>query len=146
MSKTIDYETDLYAWALHHAELLRQGRFAELDVEHLIEELESMGKNNQRELVSCLKILLAHLLKWQYQPTYRGRSWQRSIDEQRIQIKDLLIANSSLTSQLVLAITNAYPDAVKLAMKETKIPQTHFPQKCSYSIEQLFDEEFYPSN
>ena len=83
MNKSVEYDTDFYTWALHNAQLLRERRWSEIDVEHLIEELESMGKNNQRELNSRFKILLAQLLKWQYQPDHRSKSWQRSIDEQR---------------------------------------------------------------
>lgn len=70
MNKPIDYETDFYAWAQHNADLLRQRQFSELDIEHLVEELESMGKRDRRELTSRFKILLAHLLKWQYQPIF----------------------------------------------------------------------------
>jgi hypothetical protein len=85
MNKLFDYETDFYAWALHNAQLLREGKFSELDVDHLVEELEDMG-NNKPELASRFIILIAHLLKWEYQPERRGRSWERSIDEQRSQI------------------------------------------------------------
>ena len=153
MSKLIDYETDLYTWALHNAQLLRQGRFAELDVEHLAEELEDMGRNNRQEIVSRLKILIAHLLKWQYQFKqiaeiwpWEGGSWRSTIIEQRVQLNDKLATNPSLKPFLLEAVANAYPHAVKLAAKETKIPTTDFPQKCLYSIEQILDEDFYPEN
>jgi hypothetical protein len=140
MSKS--YDTDFYAWALHNAQLLREGKFSEIDIEHIIEELESMGKSDKRELTSRLKILIAHLLKWEYQPKRRGRSWKRSIDEQRIQITDLLSENPSLKSLWEEAKTNAYPDAVKLAVKETKL--SSFPTTCLYTTEELLDEDFYP--
>ena len=85
----IDYETDFYAWALHNAQLLRQGRWSEIDVEHLAEELEDMG-NNKQELASRFIVLIGHLLKWEYQPTHRSSSWQGSINEQRLQINRLI--------------------------------------------------------
>ncbi len=84
---TQEYERDFYGWIQCHVELLRQGKLAEIDVDHLIEELESMSKSEKRELISCLVGLLAHLLKWQYQyqqladrwqQTWQGGSWHSS--------------------------------------------------------------------
>jgi hypothetical protein len=143
MRKSIEYDTDFYAWALHNAQLLREGKFSELDVEHLIEELEDMG-NNKQELASRFIILIAHLLKWEYQPNRRGRSWQRSIDEQRAQIDLLLQEKPSLKSGFTEAINKAYARAVKLAAKETRLSKADFPQACPYTIAQLLDEDFYP--
>lgn len=142
MNKPIDYETDFYAWAQYNADLLRQRQFSELDIEHLVEELESMGKRDRRELTSRFKILLAHLLKWQYQPSYRCSSWRGSIAEQRLQINDLIKANPSLKSYLPEAIISAYPEALELASDETGLPQSIFPTTCTYSIEQLLDKNF----
>lgn len=77
----------LLAWLQQQAEFLRQGRFAELDVEHLSEELESMGASDKRELASRLTVLLTHLLKWQCQAERRGVSWRLTIAEQRRAIR-----------------------------------------------------------
>ena len=144
MSKMIDYEKDFDSWALHHAQLLREGRFSELDIEHLAEELEDMGKSDRRALESRFIILIAHLLKWEYQPSHRSSSWERSIDEQRLRLDRLLRNNPGLKPYLPEAVAEVYPDAVKLAAKETKILPIHFPQQCPYSIEQIRDEDFYP--
>jgi hypothetical protein len=89
MNKVVDYETDFYHWALHNAQLLKEGKFSELDVEHLIEELEEMG-NNRQELASRFMVLIGHLLKWEYQPNHRSSSWESSINEQRLQINWLI--------------------------------------------------------
>jgi Domain of unknown function DUF29. len=72
----ISYEKDFYSWTQEQAELLRQGRFNSLDIPNLIEEIETMGRSEKRELESRLTILLLHLLTWKYQETRRGRSWQ----------------------------------------------------------------------
>ena len=80
------YEADFNGWIQAHIALLKESRFNEMDTCHLIEELEEMAKKNKNELVNRLVILLAHLLKWQYQPAYRSNSWRFSIDEQRDQI------------------------------------------------------------
>ncbi len=146
MSELIDYEKDFYAWAVHNAELLRQGKLSEIDVEHIAEELEGMGKNSKRELISRLKILLGHLLKWQYQSGKRSRSWRITIDGQRIQINDLLNDSPSLKPHLPKAVVDAYPAAVRLAVKDTHLSSSHFPKECLYTLEQILDEDFYPGD
>jgi hypothetical protein len=61
------YETDYAAWARKNAELLRNKRFSDLDIDHLLEELSDMGRSEKNELESRLLILIAHLLKYQFQ-------------------------------------------------------------------------------
>jgi hypothetical protein len=100
------YEKDFLAWTQQQSELIRQGRWQEVDLDHLIEELEDMGKSNHRELESRLVVLLAHLLKWEFQLNqledqwreFDGRSWRKTIIEQRVQIERLLEDRPSLSS------------------------------------------------
>jgi hypothetical protein len=138
------YEKDFYGWIYHNIDLLRQGKLTEINTELLIEELESMAKRDRRELISRFMILIAHLLKWQFQPQRRSGSWQASISEQRIQIVEQLEESPSLNNLLVEGILIAYPKAITLAAKETGLPKTMFPKECPYSIEQLLDDDFYP--
>ena len=84
------YEQDFYAWTQQQATLLRSGKFSEIDVENVAEELESMGRSDKREIDSRLEVLLVHLLKWQLQEGFRSGSWSGSIREQRSRIEDLL--------------------------------------------------------
>ena len=138
------YEQDLYAWTLRTTELLRQRRFDELDVEHLAEELETMSRCDRHELISHLKKLLGHLLKWQFQPHYRSSSWHGSIVEQRLRVNDLLQFNPSLKPFLAEAMTMAYPDAVTLAVRETGLLQQTFPKHCPYDALQFLEDNFFP--
>ena len=71
------------AWANEQAALLRAGNFGLLDLERIAEEIEDVGRSEQRELESRMAVLLMHLLKWQYQPSHRGVSWQMTLKEQR---------------------------------------------------------------
>lgn len=143
MGKSTEYDTDFYAWALHNAQLLREKRFSELDVEHLIEELEDMG-NNKQELTSRFIVLIGHLLKWEYQPDKRNSSWRGSISEQRIQINSVIRRKPSLKPYLQTAIENAYFDAVELAGDDTGLPPSTFPKTCPYSQQQLLEKSFWP--
>jgi hypothetical protein len=140
------YEQDFYSWTQQQAELLRKRQFAEMDIDNLIEEIESMGRSEKRELESRLSVLLLHLLKWQYQPAYQGRSWALSIDEQRIQFLRVLQDNPSLKSQINTTITSAYKLAIVKASKETGLSKKTFPDVCPWSLSELADELFYPKN
>ena len=140
------YEQDIHAWTQQTAELLRQRRFQELDIEHLVEELETMGRRDRQELVSRLKILLAHLLKWQYQPAHRSSSWRGSILEQRLRIRDLLQDAPSLKPFLAKAAATAYGDGAKLASQETGLPLSQFPEALPYAMDPLLDDDWLPDN
>jgi hypothetical protein len=138
------YDQDFYAWANEQAALLRAGRFAAADIETIAEELESMGRSEKRELVSRLKILLLHLLKWQFQPVLRGSSWRLSIEEQRRELLRHLADNPSLKVKLPETIADAYGDALIGAERETGLPRSTFPAACPYAFEQMVDDGFWP--
>jgi hypothetical protein len=141
---TPNYQQDYYGWAIHNAELLRQGRLAEIDVEHIAEELEDMGGSKERELESRLGVLLAHLLKWVYQPERRGNSWRATIEEQRRRIDRVLRKNPSLKSKLEEAFLDGYGDARLIAMRETGMDKAVFPEVCPFSLQDALDDRHWP--
>ena len=138
------YEEDFYGWISASIMLLKQKRFGEMDIDHLIEELEDMGNNKKHALVSRLAQLIFHLLKWQHQPDFRGRSWDASIQEQRKRIKKLFLENPSLKSELDMFLLDAYEDSIFLIKKETPIDLKLFPKECPYTFDQIMNDEFYP--
>ncbi|MGB3402270.1 MAG: DUF29 domain-containing protein [Microcoleaceae cyanobacterium] len=138
------YDTDFYAWTQEQTALLRHHQWHQLDLDNLIEEIESLGKQQRQELRNCLSILLGHLLKWQYQPQYRSRSLLSTIPVQRRDILRLLKDNPSLKSYQHEAILEAYENAKDLAMGETNLPEETFPQNCLYSLVDILDSQFYP--
>ena len=103
-----------------------------------------MGASERRELINRLAVLLAHLLKWHYQPSFRGRSWQLTIKEQRRQLQRLLKDNPSLHARLEEFVADAYVDSVLLAAKETGLEESAFPSQCPYAQYDLLNSEFYP--
>ena len=139
------YEQDLFAWTQQQVNLLTHQRWHELDVENLIDELEGMARRDRREMINWLIILIAHLLKWEFQPDHQSGSWRGSIQEQRLQPNGLLEDSPSLHQQFIESLEKAYPQAVKLASKETELPTTKFPNECPYELAQLLDEDFLPS-
>lgn len=138
------YDQDFYAWARRNAELIRQGRIVEVDFEHVAEELENMGGNTRRELISRLSILLAYLLKWQWQPVRRGNSWRLTIANQRDDIEDLLEQSPSLRHDIDEKIDKAYVRARRQAAIETGLDEKTFPLGCPFSMEQALDPDFWP--
>jgi len=148
------YDSDFHLWIQRHIELLKTGKTNELDIEHLIEELKDMGKSNVRELESRFLILIAHLLKWQFQlkrlqtqwEKFEGKSWRSTIIEQRTQLLFLLKKVPSLKSSLENVVHETYPEAVELAIEETNLPPSTFPEHCPYTIAQLLNKQFYPTD
>lgn len=138
------YEEDLYTWSLEQASLLRAGKFDQIDLDHIIEEIEDMSKSERRALQSFLETLLMHLLKWQYQPAYQGRSWKFTIIEQRKRIESHLQENPGLKSKLPELIEKAYGYAVTGAVRETGLAVNVFPQQCPWSYEQFTNPDFWP--
>jgi len=145
MSNSSLYERDFYAWANEHAALLRANQLGQADIEHIAEEIESMGGSEKRELVSQLTILLLHLLKWQYQPALRGPSWRSSIRVERISIDSHMQDNPSLKALLPAAIAEAYRVAKIEAEEQTSLPEATFPTACPWNFGQMTDEDFWPS-
>ncbi|MGQ7262453.1 DUF29 domain-containing protein [Vreelandella sp. V005] len=137
------YEQDVYAWALEQAELLRAGKLNKLDLEHLAEEIESMGKSERRALIHQLNRLLIHLLKWDHQPERRSRSWRLTIQDAQIKVNRLLKDNPSLKASLPELMNEAYDDARRAAAIETDREPQEFPEHCLYNFEEAM--RFQPS-
>ncbi|WP_257287283.1 DUF29 domain-containing protein [Endozoicomonas sp. SESOKO2] len=138
------YETDFYSWTQQQANLIRQGRLGELDLDNILEEIEGMGRSEYRQLSHRLDVLLMHLLKWKFQPENRSTSWQGSIKEQRFRLKKLIKENPGLRPRLPEAATEAYGAAKITAFKETGLPETTFPTQCEWPFEQVINDEFWP--
>jgi cell division protein ZapA (FtsZ GTPase activity inhibitor) len=138
------YETDFNSWIQENIALLKQSRFNEIDARHIIEELEDMGKSNKHALKSRLIVLIAHLLKWQYQKEKQSSSWESSIKEQRRKLTLLLKDFPSLKNYFNQAIQEGYEDAVEWAADETGFKKDVFPSQCPYTSNQLLDKDFYP--
>jgi len=138
------YETDFYAWTQEQAKLLQEKAWESLDLVNLVEEIESLGKQVRQELRNRLGVLLGHLLKWEFQPHKRSKSWFFTLREQRRRIRQLLDENPSLKPYLTEAVQTAYEDGIDLAARETSLTDKDFPAECSYSIEQVLDATFFP--
>ena len=144
ISKLTLYESDFLLWTQQQAECLKKGNWAELDVEHLVEELSALGRSEQKELGSYLQLLFMHLLKCQYQPERKTKSWVNTISNCRDKIQDCLEDTPSLQPLLedLVWIDKYYRRACRDAAKETQKPVETFPADCPFTIEQVLDPTF----
>lgn len=140
------YETDVIAWANEQAALLRSGQLSALDIENIAEEILDVGKSEQREFESRMAVLLAHLLKWQFQPERRGTSWEATIHTQRNSIRRRLRKTPSLKASLDDPDwrDDAWDDAVDAASKETGLAYTHFPKACPWPTHEILSDDWFP--
>jgi len=144
MTNRTRYDVDVVNWSREQAQLLRAGHFNQLDLEHLADEIEDVGKSEQRELANRMVILLAHLIKWAYQPERRGASWDITIRNQRKGI--LRRFNKTPSLKVDLGETewweDVWGDATVQAAQETG--RSDFPEQCPWSVEQVLDNDWRP--
>jgi hypothetical protein len=143
-SNTELYDQDFYAWTQEQAALLRECKWHALDCEHLIEEIEDLGRSARKDLRSYLEGLALHLLKWRYQPDYRGRSWRDSIEGNRARIPDCLTESPSPRPQLSKLLQECYPHARRKAARQTHLPLATLPETSPWTVEQILDDAFWP--
>jgi predicted nucleic acid-binding Zn-ribbon protein len=136
------YNQDYYQWLIQTAQLLKEKEFTQLDLENLIEEIESLGKNEKRAIESNLIVVILHLLKWRYQPEKRSNSWKSSIREHRRRIQRLFSDSPSLKNHLPEILATCYLAAKKQASDETGLSILAFPEECPFSIAECLDEDF----
>jgi len=146
LSHTDLYGQDFYAWTQAQTALLEARQYEALDMEHLIEEITSLGISQKHALGSHLKNLVMHLLKWRYQPSGRqtGHSWQSSIVNARDDIATLLDDSPSLRRDIPALLARRYRAARLLAHVETGLPLTRFPDTCPWTISQILADDFWP--
>ena len=142
----VDYEHDVAAWSVEQARLLRAGLFDQLDIEHIADEIEDVGKSEARELASRMAVLLAHWLKWEYQPILRSGSWQNTIREQRKQVLRRLKRTPSLRPELENPdfVEYVWGDARLAAARETGIDIARFPPESTWPFPEVLREDWTP--
>lgn len=140
------YQTDIAAWATEQAALIRMGKFDQLDWEHIADEVADVGKSEQRELASRMAVLLAHLLKWQYQPAYRGRSWLGTIRLQRLEVAQVLKDSPSLKPRLAEADWLAYIWEKARVQAESETGLIVFPSACPWNMADVLQDDWLPAD
>lgn len=136
------YKEDFYSWINYNIKQIKDKNNIEIDFSNLLKELIWMSKKEKKELRNRLKILMGHMLKWDYQPEYRGRSWCLTIKEQRKEIQYIIDESPSLKSKILDYMKGEFENAVEFAMDETRLKRDDFPEKLLYSKEDLFEKTY----
>ncbi len=138
------YEDDFFGWTAQQAALLRGGHFKEADLENIVEEIETLGRSEKRELESAYRLICMHLLKMIYQPDRASRSWLKTIVRERNTVENVLDASPSLKARRTELLAKAYRQARKEAAAETGLSRDVFPQHSPFSADQVEDDSFVP--
>jgi Domain of unknown function DUF29 len=138
------YDQDFCLWAEQTAQLLRAEQYAAIDLEHLIDEVEDMSRSEKRALLSNARLVLMHLLKYQYQPEKRSNSWLSSIREHRTRLQDTFRDSPSLQGYFQTMYDECYQNARKQAADETGLPLQTFPIESPFTVDDCLDEDFLP--
>jgi hypothetical protein len=139
-----DYDHDYHAWLTRQAALLAARRFADLDLDNLIDEIQALARSEKREIENRLNVLLVHLLKWSHQPTQRSGGWTSTIIEQRARLLRRLQESPSLRGYPGEVLDEEYAIARDKAAAETGLRAATFPKTCPYTIDQVLDPDFLP--
>jgi hypothetical protein len=138
------YETDFSAWTAEQARRLRGSKPAGLDWENLAEEVESLGRSDKRAVGAALKVVLEHLVKWQFQPDKRSSSWSDSIEEHRDRISRILADSLSLAALPQEILKREYQRARRKVLRDTRLAPKGIPSTSPFTVEQVLDPEFRP--
>ncbi len=140
------YDADFYEWTREQARLLRERRWTDLDLDNLVDEVAGVGGSEKREIRNRMEVLLAHLLKWQFQPGRRGPSWQKTIREQRRQLAAIVEDSPSLAGYVEKQAVERYLGATLGAADDTGMAVGLFPEQCPFTPEQVLDPDFFPED
>jgi hypothetical protein len=140
------YERDYYLWLSHTAQLIKEGKFSEVDTANLVEEIEDMGRSEKRAVKSNLVILLLHLLKYKYQPAKRTNGWKSSIREHRRRLREDFQVSPSLKRYFAEVFDECYQDGREQAADETGLPLDTFSIESPFTPTEALDPDYLPQN
>jgi hypothetical protein len=143
MSRSL-YELDFYAWCNEQTALLRAGKLDIADLGNIAEEIESLARREKVELADCLAELLSRLLRWRYQPVFRGTVWRLMLAEQRYRLDQHLVNSPSLRLQIGSFMHDAYCLARLMAERETGLAEDTFHETSPFTFDQAMAEGFVP--
>ncbi len=136
------YEKDLAAWVHQQIEYIKNKEFDKIDIENFIDEVEGVVRGDKRSIQSYFIVIIAHLLKWEYQPSMRSGSWISSIENSQCEINAIIKDSPSLKNYKKLAFDQAWERARKIAITDTGLPSNNFPRVCPWSESEVMNKTF----
>jgi hypothetical protein len=146
------YDDDFYSWTQEQARLLRETASARinvpLDLEHLAEEIEDMGKNDRRAVNSGISRVIEHLLKLEFSPVPDPRGgWRKSVREHRASVVDALEDSPSLRNKIDLPVAYRRGRGYAIdGLGQDRVEERLLPTESPYTLDQILDEDWWPAN
>jgi hypothetical protein len=135
------YDNDIIQWVEKQVSLIKEKRYAEVDWVNILEEIEDLSKLERDRFLSSIRLIIQHLLKWEYQPEKRSKSWKITITRERNNLKRYLRDTPSL-KRYWQDLAKVYRDGRADAANETGISDWEFPDNCPYTSEQIQSDWF----
>ncbi|WP_041933163.1 DUF29 domain-containing protein [Gloeothece verrucosa] len=143
MDKTL-YEQDYYLWLDTTAQLLKEGRFYDLDIDNLLEEIISLKIEERQAISQHLRAVLRHLLKYKYVPEERTNDCRLIIFQHQDELAEYLADSPSLKSFFIEVFDECYDTAKRLATIETELPIETFPTESPFTVQQVLGSDYLP--
>lgn len=140
------HDRDFCLWIQETIRSLRSGDLNEIEIDHLIEELEDMGNSQKDALESNLIRVLQHLLKWKYQKQKRSNSWKASITEHSLRLNKAFKKSPSLRRYFEQVFDECYTDARLITSRETGLDLEQFPETCPFSPSDVLNPQYLPES
>ncbi len=140
------YEQDYCLWLQETAQKLRSQKWSDLDVDNLIEEIESLARSEKKEMKSRLITLIEHLLKlqyWEAEKADNARGWRNTVVEQRRQLELLLEDSPSLKPILADIFFDCYQKARKDTLQKCQLQGEIFPYTPPFTVEDVVDLDYW---
>ncbi|PSR16909.1 DUF29 domain-containing protein [filamentous cyanobacterium CCP3] len=141
------YDQDFYRWIQHTVQALKDRDLDVVDWENLIEEIDSMGRSEKKELKSRLLVILEHLLKlmfWELEKAQNSRGWRNTVIEQRGQLELLLDDSPSLKPMVQELFLESYARARTQVLQKSDLPSDRIPTLPPFSADDALNPDFLP--
>jgi hypothetical protein len=146
------YDTDFHAWTQQQAAILRdmaQRRVASpLDLAHLAEEVEDLGRSELHAVESQCRRIIEHLLKLEFARAEQPRAgWMRSVANARVELESRLTRSlaNELRGRMEVHFGHARREAA-LGLREYGELQAAeaLPESCPYDFDRICTHDWYP--
>jgi Domain of unknown function DUF29 len=142
------YREDFAAWLDVQAAALRERRFADLDLDNLIEEVESIRRAEERSVQHHARVVVAQLLQLAHSTLGDPRrSWKSTANAHRDELEMRL--TPTLRRELQTRLEKVHARGRDIAATVLEMEGTDrdwLPRKCPYTLVEILEQDWFPTN
>lgn len=135
------YDTDYESWLTKQIKVLQIHQLEDLDIPHLIEELEALVRGEKSAVENLAYQIILHLLLieyWHEESEWNRRHWRSEINSFQFQLNSKLTTN--LKNHLRDRLDFIYSKARENALAKTGLAN-RFPEQNIYDLSQILGDE-----